>query len=83
VKAHTTNSTSQADSLTQAVAEPLKAEQTSIGSTTQEQQKGLRPDSAAAIPLIDVQNLTTAFGSHVVHEHLNLKLISLSAKPIL
>jgi phospholipid/cholesterol/gamma-HCH transport system ATP-binding protein len=28
----------------------------------------------AATPLIDVQDLTTAFGSHVVHEHLNLKI---------
>ncbi len=27
-----------------------------------------------ATPLIDVQDLTTAFGSHVVHEHLNLKI---------
>ena len=28
----------------------------------------------AATPLIDVQDLTTAFGTHVVHEHLNLKI---------
>ena len=29
---------------------------------------------ASAKPLIDVQDLTTAFGSHVVHEHLDLKI---------
>ena len=32
------------------------------------------PDNNAATPLIDVQDLTTAFGSHVVHEPLNLKI---------
>jgi ABC-type transporter Mla maintaining outer membrane lipid asymmetry ATPase subunit MlaF len=32
-------------------------------------------DHNTATPLIDVQDLTTAFGSHVVHEHLNLKYI--------
>ena len=31
-------------------------------------------NTKAATPLIDVQDLTTAFGSHVVHEHLNLKI---------
>ena len=30
--------------------------------------------TSAATPLIDVQDLTTAFGTHVVHEHLNLKI---------
>lgn len=31
-------------------------------------------NNQAATPLIEVQDLTTAFGSHVVHEHLNLKI---------
>ena len=30
--------------------------------------------TSAATPLIDVQDLTTAFGTHVVHENLNLKI---------
>jgi len=34
----------------------------------------LLPEKSAAKPLIDVQDLTTAFGTHVVHEHLNLQI---------
>lgn len=68
------NSTDQADSAVKALADPHQANESSRVGAAQAQQKELQIDKTAASPLIDVQDLTTAFGSHVVHEHLNLKI---------
>lgn len=70
------NSADHADSSLKVLVDPLKANESSRISAVQAQQKEWRLDKTSASPLIDVQDLTTAFGTHVVHEHLNLKIFA-------
>lgn len=69
-----TTSTNPAGSAMKALADSRQANELSSVSTAQKKQKELRFDKTALSPLIDVQDLTVAFGSHVVLEHLNLEI---------